>query len=161
MKKTIIFLLLIILLLTGCSEKSGPLDELKETYREKVETAGKTFPEIAPDVWNGILANLTEADADSDWHTLAKDNGHIVVHITDNYLSHERTAVLLLQIKDVMDKADVPFARIDFFHALWNSDAYIHVSGFPYSEIYEEDLAARLEVQFEIQRPESGATEGG
>ena len=92
------------------------------------------------------------ADADSDWYTLAKDNGHIVVHISDNYLSNERTAVLLLHIKDVMDKADVPFVRIDFFHALRSGKSYIHVEGFPYSEIYEEDLAARLEALYEVQR---------
>lgn len=161
MKKFIVFLFLFCLLISGCSQNTDPAAKLSDTYQEKVEAIGKSFPELAPDIWTGALAGLAEADLYSDWYTLAQTHGHVVVCISDNYLSPERTAVLLLQIKDTFDKADVPFQQIDFLHSLRNGKSYIHIQGFPYSEIYGEDLAARLEEQYEIQRPESSATEGG
>jgi hypothetical protein len=161
LKKFIVFPLLFCLLFSGCSQNTDPAAKLSDTYQDKVESIRNNFPEIPADIWTGALAGLTEADLHSDWYTLAQTHGHVVVCISANYLSHERTAILLLQIKDTFDKADVPFQQIDFLHSLRNGKSYIHIQGFPYSEIYSENLVTRLEEQFEIQRSETDATEGG
>ena len=101
----------------------------------------------------GLDFNTLEIGKIYDIKELGKSAGHIVLYIDDNQVSSERASEILLDIKDILDKADVPFYTIDFTLSekrTGNADIdrdrkTFAVSEFLYSDIYEKDLQIRLE----------------
>ncbi|MBE6039176.1 MAG: hypothetical protein E7218_08295, partial [Anaerofustis stercorihominis] len=80
-------------------------------------------------------------------------------------LSYERMAEVLLWVRDELDSAGIGFccvyASIDTppsgeYGEAQPSDPYIAVNDFPYAEIYEENLAQRVEANYKAYLDESG-----
>lgn len=101
----------------------------------------------------GLSLEELEIDKIYDIKELAKTNGHIVLYIEDTEVNVEKASKILLHVKEIFDKKDIPFYAIDFslqepktedkkeFH----DRERFQVSEFLYSDIYEEDLTKRLE----------------
>lgn len=100
----------------------------------------------------GVVIEELELDKDYDLVELGKKAGHIVFYAEDEDVSIKRTAEILLDIKSILDKENLPFYTIDF--VLEKSigeeeksninDIAVGVNEFLYSDIYEEGLEERI-----------------
>ena len=146
---------------------------IDEEYRKTVESvfSAEDFPiesdidfgtielleENAPDNFEqpdyGVQLEELELDKMYDVKKLAKTTGHLVYYAEEKEISFENASEYLMNIKNELDEAGIPFYAIDF--VLQNSkedsgkpyedNASIHTSNFLYDDIYEEDLAERIE----------------
>jgi len=101
----------------------------------------------------GVQLEELELDKMYDVKKLAKTTGHLVFYAEEKEISFENASEYLMNIKNELDEAGIPFYAIDF--VLQNSkedsgkpyedNASIHTSNFLYDDIYEEDLAERIE----------------
>lgn len=99
--------------------------------------------------------NLEELEIDKiyDIKELAKTDGHIVLYIEDKEVNAERASEILLNVKELFDKKDVPFYAIDFSleeprtedEKEFHDRKIFDVGEFLYSDIYKEDLSEKLE----------------
>lgn len=83
-----------------------------------------------------------------DIKELGAKAGNLVYYIEDEIINAKRASEILLDLKNVFDEKDVPFYAINFTlqEPKINPDRKeFRVSGFRYSDIYEDGLVERLE----------------
>ena len=76
----------------------------------------------APDVEVGVpywpesyvILDKVELDKQYDIRELAKTAGYLVIYVEDDVVTVERAAEVLLELKEVFDRRNVPFYAIDF-----------------------------------------------
>lgn len=113
----------------------------------------------APDIEVGIpywpesyvILGEVELDKKYDIRELAKTAGYLVVYVEDEVVSIERAAEVLLELKEVFDRRNVPFYAIDFVLEYPRKEeggtikeGRVNVENFLYSDIYEEGLVERV-----------------
>lgn len=105
---------------------------------------------FAPDY--GVVLDELELDKEYDINQLAKTKGHIIYYAQDEDITYDKASELLLILKDRLDEADIPFHAVDFVlekprddDGVQTDDISIHTSHFLYDDIYEKDLAGRIE----------------
>lgn len=83
---------------------------------------------------------------------LGATNGKLVLYVNDDDISFEKAAEILLCAKEFAVKTDISFYTVSFClrHEPYDTETYkrpegsIYIRNMLFSEIYEEDLAARL-----------------
>lgn len=118
----------------------------------KLKLKEKESPEPFGPIYGLSLEEL-EIDKNYDIKELAKISGHIVLCIEDEEVNAERASEILLNVKELFDKKDVPFYVIDFSleeprtedEKEFHDRERFQVREFLYSDIYEENLIKRLE----------------
>ena len=113
----------------------------------------------APDVEVGVpywpasyvILEKVELDKQYDIRELAKTAGYLVIYVEDDIVTVERAAEVLLELKNVFDRKNVPFYAIDFVLEYPRKEeggtikeGRVNVEGFLRSDIYEEGLAERV-----------------
>lgn len=113
----------------------------------------------APDVEVGVpywpasyvILDKVELDKQYDIRELAKTAGYLVIYVEDDIVTVERAAEVLLELKNVFDRKNVPFYAIDFVleyprkeEGGTTKEGRVNVEGFLRSDIYEEGLAERV-----------------
>jgi len=113
----------------------------------------------APDIEEGVpywpenyvILEKVELDKKYDIRELAKTAGYLVIYVEDDEVSIERAAEVLLELKEVFDRRNVPFYAIDFVLEYPRKEeggnikeGRVNVEGFLYSDIYEEGLVERV-----------------
>jgi len=104
----------------------------------------------------GLVMEDLELDKTYDVKELAKTAGHITIYIQSEEVTIKKASEILLHLKEIFDKEDIPFYAIDFAleeprkdDGLSNEDREeIWVKDFLYSDIYEEGLEERLTKAF-------------
>lgn len=94
-----------------------------------------------------------ELDGQYDVRELASKYGKLVVGIEDDEITEERAAELILDIKDRMDKAGVPFYWMDFSLQYFRPEEgggpmkpeQIDMHVVPYDEIRQEDILQKVQ----------------
>ena len=90
-----------------------------------------------------------------DIRELGKQAGHLVVYVDSDTISFELAAEILLDIRAEFDKASIPFRAIDFVlqpplpEEGPRTGDRINFDHFPYEDIYEDGLIARIKVAHE------------
>lgn len=100
----------------------------------------------------GLVIEDLELDKDYDLVEIGKKAGHIIFYAEDEDVSVKRTAEILLNIKSILDKENVPFYAIDFVlekpreeeEKTSSRDMAVRLNEFLYSDIYEEGLEERI-----------------
>jgi len=120
----------------------------------RLRTQGRLVGEYGADY--GIVMRELELDKEYDIRELGKAAGNIVVNVTSDIVTAEEAAKSLLLIKEYLDKEGVTFYAIDFMLAepmVEGKEAeYISVTGFLYTDIYEEGLAERIQVAHDAEK---------
>src|SRR5690625_869695 len=105
----------------------------------------------------GVTLSELELDKAYDIKQLAKTKGHIIYYAQDEDITYERASELLLILKDKLDEVDIPFYAVDFIlekprddDGVQSDDLSIHTLHFLYDDIYEKDLAERIEAAHEM-----------
>lgn len=113
----------------------------------------------APDVEVGVpywpasyvILDKVELDKQYDIRELAKTAGYLVIYVEDDIVTVERAAEVLLELKNVFDRKNVPFYAIDFVleyprkeEGGTTKEGRVNVEGFLRSDIYEEGLTERV-----------------
>jgi len=112
-----------------------------------------------PDVEQGVpywpesyvILDKVELDKQYDIRELAKTAGYLVIYVEDDVVTVERAAEVLLELKEVFDRRNVPFYAIDFVLEYPRKEeggtikeGRVNVEGFLRSDIYEEGLVERV-----------------
>lgn len=100
----------------------------------------------------GLDIESLELDKGYDIVELGKTAGHLIFYTEDEDVSAKRAAEILLDIKSIFDKENVPFYAIDFVLEKSRAEeekpdpngVAVRVSDFLYSDIYEEGLEQRI-----------------
>lgn len=77
--------------------------------------------------------------------------GHLIIYVDSETVSYELAASMLLDIRAKFDSVNIPFRAVNFILEHPRTDdgtrpeGSIRVEEFPYEDIYEEGLAARIE----------------
>ena len=109
--------------------------------------------ELPADYWpeNYYIIEELVLDKKYDIRELAEKAGYLVVYVEDDVVTIERAAEVLLELKEVFDRRNVPFYAIDFVLEYPRKEeggtvkeGRVNVEGFLYSDIYEEDLEERV-----------------
>lgn len=115
----------------------------------------------APDIEVGVpywpesyvILDKVELDKKYDIRELAKTAGYLVIYVEDELVTVERAAEVLLELKEVFGRRNVPFYAIDFVLEYPRKEeggtikeGRINVENFLYSDIYEEGLMDRIRV---------------
>lgn len=113
----------------------------------------------APDVEVGVpywpesyvILDKVELDKQYDIRELAKTAGYLVIYVEDDIVTVERAAEVLLELKEVFDRKNIPFYAIDFVLEYPRKEeggtikeGRVNVEGFLRSDIYEEGLTERV-----------------
>ena len=120
----------------------------------KIKESDREIGPIRP-VYGLVMEDL-ELDKTYDVKELAKTAGHITIYIQSEEVTIKKASEILLHLKEIFDKEDIPFYAIDFAleeprkdDGLPNEDREeIWVKDFLYSDIYEEGLEERLTKAF-------------
>ena len=86
-----------------------------------------------------------------DIKEVGKEAGHLVVYVQSDVVTVEEASKLILDVKEIFDRADVPFKAIDFTlqHPLTEdeprSDEQVNVAQFLYEDIYKEGMVERVQ----------------
>ena len=92
-------------------------------------------------------------DATYDVRSIGKTNGVLVLYIDTDSVSPETASEILLRTRELMDARGVGFYSVDLVleHPPYDDEApydrpngEIHLRGFLYADIYEDDLLARV-----------------
>ena len=81
---------------------------------------------------------------------LGRQAGHLVIYVEDDTVTIERAAKIMLDIKDQIDAAGIPFAAMDFTLQYprpeegQRPEGEVGVADFPYDEIYEDGMTDRV-----------------
>lgn len=156
-------------------DRSNTFNRINESYSSKVEKVfdSKDFPyeseiyfgeivdkeglvvseseEYTYPVY-GLDIKKLELDKDYDMYEMGKKAGHIVFYAEDDEVTVKKASEILLNIKNIFDKENIPFYAIDFTlekprneEGTPNSDdTSIIVEHFLYEDIYEENLEQRI-----------------
>ena len=100
----------------------------------------------------GLDIKKLELDKDYDMYEMGKKAGHIVFYAEDDEVTVKKASEILLNIKNIFDKENIPFYAIDFTlekprneEGTPNSDdTSIRIEHFLYEDIYEENLEQRI-----------------
>lgn len=121
--------------------------DLKVGFQLPSVEAGKYWPETY------LLLDKVELDKKYDIRALAAKAGYLVIYVEDEVVTAERAAEVLLELKEVFDRRNVPFYAIDFVLEYPRKEeggtikeGRINVEGFLYSDIYEEGLVERIRI---------------
>jgi len=105
-----------------------------------------------------IPAQELELDGQYDVRELGARAGKLVLYVQDESVTVERAAEILLEVKSVMDEAEVPFFATDFVlqypkneDSTW-PEGRVEVIEFLWSDIYEEGMAERVRAADEAAR---------
>lgn len=101
----------------------------------------------------GIKQSELELDKQYDVKELSKTAGHIVFYAQHDEISFYKASEILLTLKEILDKENVPFYSIDFvlekprkeYEAQADDITSINTANYLYSDIFEDDLDVRLE----------------
>ena len=100
-----------------------------------------------------MILDKVELDKKYDIRELAKKAGYLIIYVEDDTVTVERAAEVLLELKEVFDRRNVPFYAIDFVleyprkeEGGTTKEGRINVEGFLYSDIYEEGLVERVRI---------------
>ena len=111
--------------------------------------------EIEEDRWPEayVILDKVELDKEYDIVELAKKAGCLVIYVVDEEVTVERAAEVLLELKELFDRKNVPFVSIDFVleyprkpEGGNTKEGRVNVEGFLYSDIYEEGLVERVRI---------------
>lgn len=98
-----------------------------------------------------ILPEELVVDKEYDIRELGARAGTLVVYVEDDEVTVERAAEVLLELKALFDKKNVPFYAIDFVleyprkeEGGTTKEGRVNVDGFLYSYIYEEGMMERV-----------------
>ncbi len=101
------------------------------------------------------MASL-EIGKNYDVAELAETYGHLTIYIDSDTVTVENAAGILLQLKQLLDHADVPFFSIDFTLQYPRSEEdgarlgeAVMVLGFPYEDIHTDGMAERVQTAYE------------
>ena len=114
----------------------------------------------------GIDRASLELDGQYDILALGRDAGCITLYIHDPEVTTKRTAELLLDVKDYLDRQGIPFHAIDFHlceprnEQGQNVGKQISLFDFLYSDIYEEGLIDRVEQHWRIAQEHYAIQDG-
>ncbi len=104
---------------------------------------------MGTDYYYLVLEELV-LDKQYDIRELAAKAGYLVIYVEDNEVSVERAAEILLELKELFDKRNVPFYAIDFVLEYPRSEdgtvkeGRIDLENFLYAYIYEEGMIKRV-----------------
>ena len=100
-----------------------------------------------------VILDEVELDKQYDIRELAKTAGYLVIYVEDEVVTVERAAEVLLELKEIFDRRNVPFYAIDFVLEYPRKEeggnikeGRVNVEGFLYSDIYEEGLVERVKI---------------
>lgn len=99
----------------------------------------------------GVPMSELILDYDYDINEVAEKAGHIVFYYDETELTAEKSAIRLLELKRIFDEKGVKFYAIDFIAQEPKTEENastrkeFSVREFLYSDIYEEELAQRLQ----------------
>lgn len=111
--------------------------------------------DVEEDRWPGhyVVLDKVELDKKYDIYELAKKAGCLVIYVEDEEVTIERAAEVLLELKELFDRKNVPFVSIDFVLEYPRKpeggnikEGRINVEGFLYSDIYAEGLVERVRI---------------
>ncbi len=97
-----------------------------------------------------LITEDLELDAFYDVNKLAENHGKLTVYIDDAEVSVERSAEILLDVKNIFDSAGVKFYIIDFVLEYpkpedgKRKEERVEIREFLYSDIYEDGLTERI-----------------
>lgn len=101
-----------------------------------------------------IMPEELVLDKEYDIRELGARAGRLVVYVEDEEVTVERASEVLLELKALFDKKNVPFYAIDFVleyprkeEGGNTKEGRVEADGFLYTDIYEEELMERLEVE--------------
>lgn len=126
-------------------------------YESEISFGELRFKEVTEDNESfgpiyGLVIEDLELDKDYDLVELGKEAGYVVFYTEDEDVSVKKAAEILLDIKNILDKENVPFYAIDFVlekprveqEKQNPHDISVRVNEFLYSDIYEEGLEERI-----------------
>lgn len=97
----------------------------------------------------GLRPEELERDKIYDIREIGREAGHLVVYIENEDLNLERASEILIDIKRIFDKKDLPFHSIDLSMQRSGNKSgdkeTFEIREFPYKEIYKEGLSERVE----------------
>ena len=114
----------------------------------------------------GLDISTLVQDGEYDILTLGRDHGSLCIDIIDEEVTVERAADVLLELKSLLDKQNLPFHAIDFtLSAPRNENGQkvgpsIRLIEFLYNDIYEEDLVHRVQANWNITQEHSAIQDG-
>ena len=90
-------------------------------------------------------------DKKYDIRELGAKAGYLIVYVEDDIVTVERAAEVLLELKEVFDRRNVPFYAIDFVleyprkpEGGTTKEGRVEADGFLYTDIYEEGMIERM-----------------
>ena len=127
---------------------------LNQAYRELTNSVfeSSAFP-FAGEIMFGDLELLEKPELDRLYNIpeLGAKAGHLTVYVSDETVSIERAAEILLEIKRLMNEGGVPFYSINFvlqYPRLEGNgtrpEGQVEVMEFLYTDIYEDGMAERV-----------------
>ncbi len=97
-----------------------------------------------------INQNELELDKEYDIRELGRKAGRIVVYVDSDTVTVEKTAEVMLGIKEIFDSAELPFAAMDIVlqypkaEDSTRPDGEVRLESFPYDEIEEKGLVEKV-----------------
>ena len=145
---------------------------LDEEYRALADTVldADSFPYVCDIGYGELLYKDFSAQVDTagcldmasleigkeyDVAALARDYGKLTIYVDSDTITVEKTAEILLHIKQLMDDAGVPFFAIDFTLQYplpeegMRPDKAVMVLNYPYANIYADGMAERVQAAYE------------
>ena len=114
----------------------------------------------------GLERSTLILDGEYDIQELGRDHGSLCITVIDEEVTVERTAEVLLELKNLLDEKGLSFHAIDFtLCGPRNEDGQkvgpsIRLLEFLYSDIYEEGLVDRVQTNWEITQEHSAIQDG-
>lgn len=115
-----------------------------------LELNEKGYSDYKPHAYGYTLSEL-KFDGTYSVQELGEKAGHIVIYLYEDEVTFETAAVKMLFVKEILDKAEIPFCAMDFVLQLPREaldagaeEQVIHVSNFMYSDIYAEGMEERV-----------------
>ena len=114
-----------------------------------------TGVDVEEDRWpeHYVVLDKVELDKKYDIYELAKKAGCLVIYVEDEEVTIERAAEVLLELKELFDRKNVPFISIDFVleyprkpEGGNTKEGRINVENFLYEDIYPEGLENRVHI---------------
>lgn len=108
-----------------------------------------------------LVQEELELDREYDIRELGKAVGHLVVYVDEADRSAQRAADIMLDIRRLMDEAEIPFRAMDLhLRPLPDADGKragesFDVTHFAYDDITEEGLAGRLDAAAAAEKQKS------
>lgn len=121
--------------------------------KEDMDSVGTDMPEYA------LIQDDLELDGVYDIRAIGAQSGELVLYVDSTTVTVEKAARVLLEIKQYMDDAGVPFRAIDFMlqyppseEAEGEEEDLIWIENFLYENLYAEGLEERIRQADEARR---------